>query len=130
MSIQIRNTIYDIRATRHGFSLTEVVIAIGLLAVGMLFIAGSFPVSVHFTTVATERTIAATVADEAFAKIKLYGIYDPNVVYVTQTCYEKAAPSSIADAGRGSGTHSGAPAGQTAMRSRGTCSRRTTSPAA
>ncbi len=69
------------RATRHAFSLTEVLIAVGILAVGMLFIAGVFPVSIHFTMVATERTIAATVADEAFAKIKLYGILlfiDPN----------------------------------------------------
>ena len=57
-----------------GFSLTEVVLAVGILAVGMLFIAGVFPVSIYFTTVATERTIAATVADEAFATIKLYGI--------------------------------------------------------
>ena len=63
-----------LRRTRHGFSLTEVLLAIGLLAVGMLFIAGVFPASIYFTTVATERTIAVTVADEAFATIKLYGI--------------------------------------------------------
>jgi prepilin-type N-terminal cleavage/methylation domain-containing protein len=55
-----------------GFSLTEVLIAVGLIAVGMLFIAGAFPVSIHFATVATERTIAPTVADEAFAKCRLY----------------------------------------------------------
>jgi type II secretory pathway pseudopilin PulG len=55
-----------------GFSLTEVLLAVGTLAVGMLFIAGVFPVSIYFTTVATERTIAATVADEAFAKIMLF----------------------------------------------------------
>ncbi len=61
------------RVSRPGFSLTEVLIAIGMLAVGMLFIAGAFPVSIHFTTVATERTIAATVADEAFVKLRLHG---------------------------------------------------------
>jgi prepilin-type N-terminal cleavage/methylation domain-containing protein len=91
MSIQIRNTKYEIlpaeagRAARHGFSLTEVLIAVGLLAVGMLFIAGVFPVSIHFATVVTERTIAATVADEAFAKIKLYGV--PALSYTNQTPY-------------------------------------------
>ena len=86
MSIQINNPKSEIRhvaerrarfgnpKSARGFSLTEVLLAIGMLAVGMLFIAGVFPVSIHFTTVATERTIAATVADEAFAKIKLYGI--------------------------------------------------------
>ena len=55
-----------------GFSLTEMLLAIGILSVGMVFIAGVFPVAIHFTTISTERTIAAVVADEAFAKIKLY----------------------------------------------------------
>jgi hypothetical protein len=44
----------------------------------MIFIAGVFPVGIHFATIATERTIAAVVADEAFAKIKIYAIGDPN----------------------------------------------------
>ena len=59
-----------------GFSLTEVLIAIGILAVGLLFVAGTFPVGIYFTAVASEKTTAAVVADEAFAKIKLYGV-DP-----------------------------------------------------
>jgi prepilin-type N-terminal cleavage/methylation domain-containing protein len=57
-----------------GFSLTEVLLAVGILSVGMIFIAGVFPAAIHFTTIATERSIAAVAADEAFAKIKLYGI--------------------------------------------------------
>lgn len=63
---------------KNGFSLTEVLFAIGTLAIGMLFIAGTFPVAIYFSTIATERTIAAVVADEAFAKIRLYAIGDPN----------------------------------------------------
>jgi prepilin-type N-terminal cleavage/methylation domain-containing protein len=59
-------------ATRHGFSLTEVLIAVGILSVGMIFIAGVFPAGLYFSTVATERTIAAVAADEAFAKIRIY----------------------------------------------------------
>jgi len=43
----------------------------------MVFVAGVFPVGIHFTTIATERTIAAIVADEAFAKIRLYAEGDP-----------------------------------------------------
>lgn len=61
----------------RGFSLTEVLLSVGILAVGMIFIAGVFPVAIHFTTIATERSIAAVVADEAFAKIKLYGKDNP-----------------------------------------------------
>jgi len=76
MNTEFQNTKYEIRNTKYAsaFSLTEVLIAVGILAVGMLFIAGVFPVSIHFTTVSSERTISAVVADEAFSKIQLYGI--------------------------------------------------------
>ncbi|MFZ0033668.1 MAG: prepilin-type N-terminal cleavage/methylation domain-containing protein [Sedimentisphaerales bacterium] len=56
----------------RGFSLTEVLLAVGILAVGMMFIAGVFPAAIHLTTIAAERTIAAIEADEAFAKIEIY----------------------------------------------------------
>jgi prepilin-type N-terminal cleavage/methylation domain-containing protein len=61
----------------NGFSLTEILIAVGILSVGMVFIAGVFPAGLYFSTVATERTIAAVAADEAFAKIKIYALGDP-----------------------------------------------------
>jgi prepilin-type N-terminal cleavage/methylation domain-containing protein len=74
-----------------GFSLTEVLIAVGILAVGMTFIAGVFPAGIYLTTIATERTIAAVAADEAFAKIKIYArgdlgdlTDDVNLVNLTQ----------------------------------------------
>ena len=67
MNCKLKNT---------GFSLTEVLMSVGILAVGMIFIAGVFPVSIYFTTTAAERTEAAVIADEAFAKIRLYGV-DP-----------------------------------------------------
>ncbi len=57
-----------------GFSLTEVLMAVGIFSVAMIFIAGAFPVAIYFTTIASEQTIAAVVADEAFAKIRLYGV--------------------------------------------------------
>ncbi len=68
-------TLYALRITRseRAFSLTEVLIAVGILAVAMVFIAGLFPTAIYFSTVSTERTIAAAAADEAFAKIQLYG---------------------------------------------------------
>jgi prepilin-type N-terminal cleavage/methylation domain-containing protein len=59
---------------KKGFSLVEVLMASGILAVGLLMIAGTFPVGIFLTAAATEQTIAPIVADEAFAKIQLYGI--------------------------------------------------------
>ncbi len=59
---------------QNGFSLTETLIAVATLAVGLLFIGGTFMTGVYFSTVSTERTIGSVVADEAFAKIKLYGL--------------------------------------------------------
>ncbi len=63
----------------HGFSLTEVLIAVGILAVGMVFIAGVFPAGIYLTTIATERTVAAVAADEAFAKIRIYAVGDLSI---------------------------------------------------
>jgi type II secretory pathway pseudopilin PulG len=91
-----------------GFSLTEVLIAVGTLAVGMLFIASVFPAGIYWTTVSSERTIAAVAADDAFATIKLYGLLpftDPNwstpgnqklletVSPISSNSYEYAYPS-------------------------------------
>ena len=64
------------RFYKTGFSLTEVLMAVGILAVGMTFIAGVFPVAIYFTTVASEHTIAAVLVDEAFGKVKLYAGFD------------------------------------------------------
>jgi len=55
--------------------LTEVLIATGILTVGFVLIAGTFPVGIKLTALATERTIGAVAADEAFAKIQLYGFH-------------------------------------------------------
>jgi prepilin-type N-terminal cleavage/methylation domain-containing protein len=66
----------DNKQKHRGFSLTEVLIAVGILAVGMVFIAGVFPAGIYLTTIATERTVAAVAADEAFAKIRIYAVGD------------------------------------------------------
>jgi prepilin-type N-terminal cleavage/methylation domain-containing protein len=80
-------------SSNNGFSLIEVLLAIGIITVGMLFIAGVFPVGIHFTTIATERTISAVVADEAFAKIRLYDFNSLPVLPVV-ACVDYSVVSS------------------------------------
>ena len=58
----------------RGFSLTELLFALGVLSIGMVFVAGVFPAGVMFTMQSSERTIATVVAEEAFAKVRLYRI--------------------------------------------------------
>jgi len=48
--------------------------AVGILSIGLMLVATMFPVGIYLTTVASERTMAAIVADEAFAKIQLFGL--------------------------------------------------------
>ena len=48
--------------------------AVGTLAIGMTFIAGTFLTGIFFSTLSTERTIAAVAAEEAFAKVQIYGL--------------------------------------------------------
>lgn len=82
-------------SSNNGFSLTEVLLAIGIITVGMLFIAGVFPVGIHFSTIATERTISAVVADEAFAKIRLYGIVPDFNSLPVVACVDYSVVSSL-----------------------------------
>ncbi len=82
------------KVQHRGFSLTEVLLAVATLAIGMMFIGGTFFTGLHFSTLATERTIAAVVADEAFAKIRLYGINpsDPNLAADRLSSFETLNP--------------------------------------
>jgi hypothetical protein len=57
--------------------LIETLMAVGTLAIGLMFIAGTFVTGIFLTAVSTERTMAAVAVEEAFAKVRLYGL-DPN----------------------------------------------------
>jgi len=74
------------KRNKKGFSLIEVLMAVGTLAIGMIFIGGTFLVGIYFSTIATERTIAAVAADEAFAKIRIFrvNLNDPNLADINR----------------------------------------------
>lgn len=48
--------------------------AVSTLAIGMIFVGGTFLTGIYLATVSTEQTIGTVVADEALAKIRLYGL--------------------------------------------------------
>lgn len=56
------------------FTLTEVLISAGILAIGFMIIAMAFPVGVKLTSLATERTIGTVATQEAIAKMRLHRI--------------------------------------------------------
>jgi len=82
---------------QNGFSLTEVLIATAILAVGLMMIAMAFPVGVKLTTLATERTVGTVAANEAFAIFQLYS-QDPDgagVVFTGIDCTKVHDNNSI-----------------------------------
>ncbi len=69
-----------------GFSLTETLMAVGTLAIGMSFIAGTFLTGMYLSVFSTERTIAAVAAEEAFAKMRIFGL-DPDDAALKTTAF-------------------------------------------
>ncbi len=90
-------------AKQRGFSLTEVLLATGILAVGFVMIAMVFPVGIWLTAAAAERTIGPNIAREAAAKVQLYGlelaspywISSPNHMKIYNWPQSTALPATI-----------------------------------
>ncbi len=82
---------------QRGFSLAEVLMALAILAVGMAFIAGVFPAGIYYTIISTERTLGSVAADEAFAKIRLYGVdvNSTSPLMTTLGCVDFSGASAI-----------------------------------
>lgn len=79
----------------YGFSLIEVLLAVATLAIGMIFIGGTFLVGIHLSGVSAERTTAVIVANEAFSKIRIFGVDmgDPNLAIDRSIRYRYEAPT-------------------------------------
>jgi prepilin-type N-terminal cleavage/methylation domain-containing protein len=58
---------------RGGFTLLEVVVALSILAVGIIAIMQLFPVSLRQQRIASERTIVASLAKTELGKVKVSG---------------------------------------------------------
>ncbi|MEJ5260719.1 MAG: type II secretion system protein [Anaerohalosphaeraceae bacterium] len=59
---------------QNGFSLTEVLLATGILAIGFVLIATIFPAGIKLTAMAAEKTLAPAIAEEARAAVRLYDL--------------------------------------------------------
>lgn len=67
-----------------GFTLIEALIAVGVLGMGLILIAMVFPVGIKLTATAVERSLGTLAANEAIAKVQLWGLpEDPTTWPVT-----------------------------------------------
>jgi prepilin-type N-terminal cleavage/methylation domain-containing protein len=64
------------RSTQAGFSLVEVIVALTILAVGILAIMQLFPSSLRQTRKAAERTSVASLARTELGRVKASGVGD------------------------------------------------------
>lgn len=76
-----------------GFSLTEVLLATGILAMGFVLIALIFPVGVKLTSMATEKTLAPAIGQEAQNIVRLYGLGPANPLLIRNPQTAPPAPT-------------------------------------
>lgn len=62
---------------RRAFSLAEIMLAIGILGVGMLMVAATFPVGIDQSRIVAEQSYGPIIANEAFAMLELL-LNDPS----------------------------------------------------
>ncbi|MFP4500035.1 MAG: prepilin-type N-terminal cleavage/methylation domain-containing protein [Candidatus Hydrogenedentota bacterium] len=62
------------RRARAGFTLLEVIVALSILAVGIIAIMQLFPVAVRQQRIAAERTVVASLAKTQLGKVKVTGV--------------------------------------------------------
>ena len=86
-------TSYDLPATRRsGFSLIEVMLALGVIAIGLIAIVGMIPQGVQASRDAADNTLSATIAHDIFDTIRadpftsvnLSGLGFPTALYNLQ----------------------------------------------
>jgi hypothetical protein len=85
------------RYAQAGFSLTEVLLAVATLTIGMVFIGGTFFVGVHFSARSFEEGVGSIVARNAVGMIRLYGVNpaDPNLESGKVVDFTDVAPVNL-----------------------------------
>lgn len=78
--------------TRPAFSLVELMIAIGILGVGMLMVASTFPVGISQTRVAANETVAPMVAHEGFNTLHML-LKEDIARFATDDVYREGLPT-------------------------------------
>lgn len=78
---------------QNGFSLTEVLLATGILAMGFVLIALVFPVGIKLTSLATEKTLSPAIGQEAQSIVWLYGLDPANTLLVQNPLSIPSAPT-------------------------------------
>jgi prepilin-type N-terminal cleavage/methylation domain-containing protein len=73
------------RPTRTGFSLVEILIAVMILGIGLVMIAGAFPVGLQYYGESNDKTIAALLAHSAVAAVKMYRTPDAETAFTAST---------------------------------------------
>lgn len=86
---------------KHGFSPVEVLIAMGILAIGIIAVVRLFPSGLAFTRVAQEKTIASELAGSNLARMRMAGA--GNLIGLAQAggLYSGAASATLYNMGVG-----------------------------
>lgn len=86
-----------IRKKQYGFSLMEVLIATGILAIGFVMIAMIFPAGIKLTSMAAEKTFAPAIAQEALSTLRLYEVDAAKLPAGPPTYFALLSPEHLGD---------------------------------
>ena len=85
----------------EGFSPVEVLIAMGILAIGVMAVVRLFPAGLAFSRQAQEKTIAAELAENSLARMRMSGASNLLGIAQAGSLYGDAAAFNAYDLGAG-----------------------------
>lgn len=92
----MRNTrIKACTTTRAGFSLIEIMLALAVIAIGLIAIVGLIPRGVQASREAADNTLAATLVHDAFNGLRQSAMQPPWPPVLADTYYDAAATNQV-----------------------------------